>query len=169
MQATHIILGRPWQFDRKVSWDGFTNKYSFSDCNKKIVLVPLTPQQVQKDQTSLQREFELELEKKKKQESEGNGKQNREEIKVETGRGKMERKKANSSSAIEVRNEGKQMVLVKAKTVRKALFSNQPLLSLFCKQVFVANQLDVSLPSSIANLLQEYQDVFPEDIPSGLH
>ena len=71
MQAAHIILGRPWQFDKKVSWDGYTNKYSFSHCNKKIMLVPLTPQQVHEDQATLQREFELELEKKKRQESEG--------------------------------------------------------------------------------------------------
>ena len=30
------------------------------------------------------------------------------------------------------------------------------------------SQLDTSLPSSIASLLQEYDDVFPEDIPDGL-
>ena len=29
MQAGHLLLGRPWQFDRKVQHDGFTNKYSF--------------------------------------------------------------------------------------------------------------------------------------------
>ena len=27
MQAGHLLLGRPWQFDRKVQHDGFTNKY----------------------------------------------------------------------------------------------------------------------------------------------
>ena len=42
MQAAYIILGHPWQFDKKVSWDGYTNKYSFSHCNKRIVLVPHT-------------------------------------------------------------------------------------------------------------------------------
>ena len=29
MQAGHLLLGRPWQFDRQVKHDGFTNKYSF--------------------------------------------------------------------------------------------------------------------------------------------
>ena len=29
MQAGHLLLGRPWQFDRRVQHDGFTNKYSF--------------------------------------------------------------------------------------------------------------------------------------------
>ena len=27
MQAVHLLLGRPWKFDRKVKYDGFTNKY----------------------------------------------------------------------------------------------------------------------------------------------
>ena len=29
MQARHLLLGWPWQFDRRVKHDGFTNKYSF--------------------------------------------------------------------------------------------------------------------------------------------
>nr|XP_027118642.1 uncharacterized protein LOC113735866 [Coffea arabica] len=29
MQAAHILLGRPWQFDRRVTFDDFLNKYSF--------------------------------------------------------------------------------------------------------------------------------------------
>ena len=29
MHAGHILLGRPWQFDRKVTHDGFKNRYSF--------------------------------------------------------------------------------------------------------------------------------------------
>ena len=33
---------------------------------------------------------------------------------------------------------------------------------------FNTNKLDESLPSVIVSLLQEYEDVFPNDIPSGL-
>ena len=29
MEATHILLGRPWQYDTKAMHDGFTNKISF--------------------------------------------------------------------------------------------------------------------------------------------
>lgn len=29
MQASHILLGRPWQFDRRVTHNGFKNRYSF--------------------------------------------------------------------------------------------------------------------------------------------
>jgi len=30
MEATHILLGRPWQYDRQVLHDGHTNKMSFN-------------------------------------------------------------------------------------------------------------------------------------------
>ena len=29
MQAGHLLLGRPWQYDRRVTHDGFKNRYSF--------------------------------------------------------------------------------------------------------------------------------------------
>ena len=50
MQVGHILLGRPWQYDRKVTHDGYTNRYSFLMANKLITLVPLTPKQVYEDQ-----------------------------------------------------------------------------------------------------------------------
>ncbi|XP_024016342.1 uncharacterized protein LOC112089818 [Eutrema salsugineum] len=43
MEAGHILLGRPWQFDRKAIHDGFTNKHSFEHQGRKVVLVPLSP------------------------------------------------------------------------------------------------------------------------------
>jgi len=30
MEATHVLLGRPWQYDRKILHDGHTNKISFN-------------------------------------------------------------------------------------------------------------------------------------------
>lgn len=29
MEAAHILLGRPWQYDKRVLHNGYTNKYSF--------------------------------------------------------------------------------------------------------------------------------------------
>ncbi|XP_016681167.1 uncharacterized protein [Gossypium hirsutum] len=86
MHAGHMLLGHPWQFDRKVIHDGFTNRYTFK---------------------------------------------------------------------FEGKNESylmKQSVLV--------LMYKETLLN--------TNELDPNLPSSIVSLLQELEDVFPEDIPSGL-
>ncbi|KAF7832465.1 Transposon Ty3-I Gag-Pol polyprotein [Senna tora] len=45
MQASHLLLGRPWQFDRRTTHDGFKNRYSFSKDGRSFTLVPLPPQQ----------------------------------------------------------------------------------------------------------------------------
>ncbi|KAL1225401.1 hypothetical protein V5N11_009055 [Cardamine amara subsp. amara] len=45
MQAGHLLLGRPWQFDKEALHNGRTNHYTFSHNNKKHSLAPLTPQE----------------------------------------------------------------------------------------------------------------------------
>lgn len=40
MDVSHILLGRPWQYDRDVSHSGRTNVYSFFFENRRIVLLP---------------------------------------------------------------------------------------------------------------------------------
>ena len=76
MQAGHLLLGRPWKFDRKVQHDGFTNKYSFVHNQQNVTFVPLTPSQVYEDQVRLQKDSEQkkksekESEQKKKSEKE---------------------------------------------------------------------------------------------------
>ena len=72
MQASHLLLGRPWQFDRKATHDGYINRYSFVLDKKHITLVPFTPKQVYKDQFKLKRESEKqrEIENAKIKESE---------------------------------------------------------------------------------------------------
>jgi len=52
MDACHILLGRPWLFDRKVMHDGCLNTYTFSKDGKKITLAPLSPSQLQKHKPS---------------------------------------------------------------------------------------------------------------------
>ena len=46
MQDGHLLLGQPWQFNRRVKHNGFTNKYLFVFNQRNITLVPLTPKQV---------------------------------------------------------------------------------------------------------------------------
>ncbi|XP_016734010.2 uncharacterized protein [Gossypium hirsutum] len=64
LHAGHILLGRPWQFDRRVKHDGFANQYSFQHKGKNVTLVPLSPQQVMEDQQHLKRSMEQAKEKK---------------------------------------------------------------------------------------------------------
>ena len=49
MHADHILLGRPWKYDRKVMHDGFRNRYNFVKDGKSVTLVPLSPKQVYED------------------------------------------------------------------------------------------------------------------------
>eukprot|EP00253_Pinus_taeda_P002559 PITA_02559 len=41
MDVCHILLGRPWQYDRKVTHDGKTNCYKFTKDGVKHTLVPI--------------------------------------------------------------------------------------------------------------------------------
>ena len=55
MEASHILLGRPWQSDKRVIHDGYTNKHSFEFKGKKTVLMPLTPKEVHQDHSSFRK------------------------------------------------------------------------------------------------------------------
>jgi len=50
MNACHILLGRPCLFDRKVTYDGYLNIYSFFKDEKRITLAPIQPSQALKPQ-----------------------------------------------------------------------------------------------------------------------
>ncbi|KAJ9555026.1 hypothetical protein OSB04_009640 [Centaurea solstitialis] len=41
MDACHILLGRPWQYDRRTKHDGFLNTYTFKKEGVNVQLVPL--------------------------------------------------------------------------------------------------------------------------------
>lgn len=41
MDACHVLLGRPWQYDRKVMHDGERNTYTFWKEGSKVILLPL--------------------------------------------------------------------------------------------------------------------------------
>ena len=58
MEATHILLGRPWEFDRKVFHDGFTNKLSFDFHGHKVILKSLSPKEVHEDQLKMKQKRE---------------------------------------------------------------------------------------------------------------
>jgi hypothetical protein len=41
MDACHMLLGRPWQYDKKVMHDGGKNTYTFWEDGSKVILLPL--------------------------------------------------------------------------------------------------------------------------------
>ncbi|RDY12266.1 hypothetical protein CR513_02966, partial [Mucuna pruriens] len=63
MEATHILFGRPWQYDRKMTHDGVTNRFTFINRGQKVTLKPLLPKEVNEDQMKMM--LRREEEKKK--------------------------------------------------------------------------------------------------------
>ncbi|XP_066161941.1 uncharacterized protein [Oryza sativa Japonica Group] len=102
MQACNILLGRPWQFDRDSMHHGRSNQYSFLYHDKKIVLHPMSPEDILRDDVA---------------------------------------KAAKSKFAY----------------------------ALVCKDALISlHDMQHSLPPAVANILQEYSDVFPKEVPPGL-
>ena len=108
-------------------------------------------------QVSLQRESE----QKKKREKESENKKEAEN---------NEREKAKKNVAIERKSEGKQKnFYARASEIKRVLFSHQLMIVFLYKKAFLnTNKIDPTLPHSIISLLQEYEDVFPEETPHGL-
>ena len=85
-----------------------------------------------------------------------------------------ERKKESEKKKERVTNmseKQKKQVSFYAKTsdVKSDFYTNQPIFVLLYKEAyFNTNELNESLPSVVVSLLQEYEDVFPNDVPSGL-
>ena len=55
MSIFHLLLGRPWQFDRGIIHKGRTNHYSFKLKGKEYVLRPMSPSQVIADKQATHR------------------------------------------------------------------------------------------------------------------
>ena len=65
MYACHILLGRPWQFDKDVIHYGRENSIVFKFKGKKVKLEPLTPKEIFRDQLQMQQRREAERIKEK--------------------------------------------------------------------------------------------------------
>ncbi|KAK7376004.1 hypothetical protein VNO78_35080 [Psophocarpus tetragonolobus] len=152
MEASHILLGRPWQYDTKAIHDGFTNKFSFMYQDKKLVLKPLSPKEVCEDQIKMREKLANEIKSETlERKSETLERKNREKKDIET-------------------LEEKHTCLAKKEEVKRLLCARQPLYLLYCTSQFLhANQFEnFELPSCVKPLLQNFQNVFPESVPSGL-
>ncbi|XP_051145003.1 uncharacterized protein LOC127260961 [Andrographis paniculata] len=126
MQACHVLLGRPWQFDRKTHHDGYLNRYSFEFGSRKICLKPLSPMDVHEDQLYMHRQF------------------------LEEAKEKRERKKSEKNKSEKSEHRSEKSESEKNKSDKRE------------------QQELMKLPPNVASLLQEYQDVFPDEVTGGL-
>ncbi|XP_010530537.1 PREDICTED: uncharacterized protein LOC104807122 [Tarenaya hassleriana] len=154
MQAAHILLGRPWQFDTRAHHDGFTNRYSFEFKGQKIQLTPLTPKEVYEDQVRL-----LKSEKQKAMTS-----------KIEKGqRADGATQSVNPSDISETPLVTASVLFsTKARDLKRALVTHQQILVIVYKDVLLTNEAISTLHVVVSSVLQDYEDVFPEDVPDGL-
>ncbi|XP_038973206.1 uncharacterized protein LOC120105113 [Phoenix dactylifera] len=157
MHAGHLLLGRPWQFDRRVIHDGYKNRYTLVMNNHTIVLTPLQPTEAYADQIRITRECKLREEQLSIQEKERKDKKNESQQTKEKNKSESKEEKKKRVSAFASKRE-----------VESALLAKEQLLVFIQKDVYFTNELNFSLPSMVAFLLQEFGDIFPEEIPHGL-
>ena len=153
MEVCHILLGRPWKFDKKTTHDDVTNEITFTHMEKKFILYPLTPSQVVKDQLQMKLKREKEKIKVKNK------------VKVLRDNDEAWDKSAHSHKVIQIEQK------LEKNEVKKILLSEQPSGLLLCKGALTcsATLFEVSkLPPKVKNLIKEFGDVFPEERPIGL-
>jgi hypothetical protein len=149
MQACSLLLGHHWEFDTDAIHHGRSNKYTLVHNKKKITLLPLTPNEiVQCDRAiaeTARRESEI---------------QQASPIKLE------QRAPSSSSNAIKLKSHA--MLAIKSNLVVSTNV-DVSFHALVCRQVlFSLEDITTPLPRAITNLLQEFEDVFPAEIPPGL-
>jgi len=164
--GSHLLLGCPWQFDRKVIHDGFRNMFTIVKDGKTITFVPLSPKQVYDDEMKLKRDCE---DGKSENSHEDSGERRpSDSIKskslikpVESGDKTWGVKKASFCDDNSVKKLKKPPDFY-AKKLKLMI------LLVYKEAYFNTNNLDFVIPSVAVSLLQEFEDVFPHNTPSKL-
>jgi hypothetical protein len=144
-----LLLGHPWEFDTDAIHDGRSSKYTLVHNGKKITLLPLAPNEiVQCDRVIVEtarRESEI---------------QHASQVKLE------QRAPSLSSNAIKLKSRA---MLATKSDLAVSTNIDVSFHTLVCRQVlFSLEDITTPLPHAITNLLQEFKDVFPAEIPPGL-
>jgi hypothetical protein len=140
MEACSLLHGRPWQYDTDSLHHGHSNHYSLMFKGQKIIIHPVTPEQIVND--DLARAV-----KTTKEQEPSPSTLDKSEIKL------------NAPVLLATRAD--------FDDIRHA---HLPCYALVCSSVFVSlnDAPPLDIPPAVANLLQEYNDVFPKDLPPGL-
>ncbi|XP_059295544.1 uncharacterized protein LOC132048877 [Lycium ferocissimum] len=146
MQACHFLLGRPWQYDRAAICDGRANTYAVQSEGKSLILKPLSPNQVIEDYRRMK------------------------ELK-EVAKGKASVVVDPKSTSPPPGNE-KVCAIMQPREYFKGNNENKMMICLMHKGILLSDYDDLSnanqFPSFVENLFQDFMDVFPEEMPSGL-
>jgi hypothetical protein len=149
MQACSLLLDHPWEFDIDAIHHGRSNKYTLMHNRKKITLLPLTPNEIVQCDRAIAKTASRESEI-----------QHASPVKLE------QRAPSLSSNAIKLKSHA--MLATKSDLVVSTNI-DVSFHALVCRQVlFSLEDITTPLPHTITNLLQEFKDVFPAEIPLGL-
>ena len=138
MEACSLLLGRPWQYDTDSLHHGRSNHYSFIFKGQKIIIHPMTPEQIVKD---------------------------------DLARAAITAKQLDPSPSVPSEIKLKAPVLLATRADFDDLHgAHLPRYALVCSSVLISldDAPSLAIPPMVANLLQEYADVFPKDLPLGL-
>jgi hypothetical protein len=157
MQACALLLGRPWQFDRNFVHHGATNQYTFVHNDKPIVLLPMSPESILKD--DLARASRTHTEQKKMSEN---------QIIAKEIMPSKSTTKPRPQHAHEIRL--KSTCLLASKTdISEIDIHTTKCYAIICTDIlFSFENMPPTLPPAVANILQEYEDIFPQDVAPGL-
>jgi hypothetical protein len=140
MEACSLLLGRPWQYDIDSLHHGRSNHYSLMFKGQKIIIHPMTPEQIVKDDLARA---------------------------VKTG--KEQEPLPSTSDKSEIKLNAPALLDTRA-DFDDIQDAHLPCYALICSRVLVslddAQSLDI--PPTVADILQECADVFPKDLPPGL-
>jgi hypothetical protein len=157
MTVCHMLLGRPWQYDRSSLHCGRTNEYTIKWKGKELILKPMTPQQILAEH--LQKSSVVRNE---------SGKEGEKKNLSAFHKSESESHKPNMRD--NKKREGENLVMIATKSEMRDVRRNpdQVLIILVCKDTLLSANDLTSVPSVVARVLQEYEDVFPEETPAGL-
>jgi hypothetical protein len=157
MQTCALLLGRPWQFDRNSVHHGAKNQYTFVHNDKPIVLLPMSPESILKDY--LARASKAHNEQKKLSEN---------QIVVKEIMPLKSTTKTDSKLANEIHLKSTCLLASKS-DISEIDVNTTECYAFLCKDVlFSFEDMPPSLPPAVANILQEYVDIFPQDVSPGL-
>ncbi|KAK1648292.1 hypothetical protein QYE76_066097 [Lolium multiflorum] len=151
MTVCHMLLGRPWQFDKKAIHDGYSNAYTFKVKDKKFELRPMTPSQIIADNAKA-----LARAQQHSHHSELRGEGATHQMESERHQPHMSERK---SVLLATKSEWREVKDNPSTTLHYVLICKGPSSE--------TNDL-TNIPLSLLSLLKEFQDIFPDELPHGL-
>ncbi|KAK1602537.1 hypothetical protein QYE76_017968 [Lolium multiflorum] len=151
MTVCHMLLGRPWKFDKKAIHDGYSNAYTFKVKDKKFELRPMTPSQIIADNAKA-----LARAQHNTHHSELRGEGATHQKESERHHPHMSERK---SVLLATKSEWREVKDNPSTTIHYVLI---------CKGLSSETNDLTNIPSSLLSLLKEFQDVFPDELPHGL-